>query len=113
MADREYFELLWARIMANLENVLPGRCWLWIGGRTNPGGIPYGVISVKYPDAQSSVPVKAHRAAYMVKVETGPLPRDHDVSHLCGQSCCNPDHLASEPHHVNNNRLHCHANQRC
>ena len=114
MADRQYFDILWAGILSKLDNTVPGQCWLWTGGKTHPGGVPYGIMRVRQPGSHTSVPMKAHRAACMVKLQTAPLPRNLNSSHLCGHSlCCNPEHLSLEPHHVNNNRIHCHGSLRC
>ena len=58
-------------------------CWYWEGAINSP---PYGRISVNGEQQQ------AHRVVYELFV--GPIPKDHDVAHLCQtKSCVNPRHL--------------------
>jgi HNH endonuclease len=71
-------------------------CWLWLAGTKNGR---YGVFTVNestYWRARGTGSahreMMAHRYAYEALV--GPIPEDHDIDHLCGNSLCvNPDHL--------------------
>jgi len=61
-----------------------GGCWLWRGGLKAPDS--YGNQS------RTHLPVKAHRASYVVHV--GPIPEGENVLHRCDVPCCvNPSHL--------------------
>ena len=114
MASGDYFAGLWQKIVQKLESTAAGQCWLWYGGKSGRGEGQYGIMRVRFPEAQSSVPVRVHRVAYMVKIKSVQLEPHRDVSHLCGHSlCCNPDHLSLEPHAINNGRKHCHATGQC
>ena len=105
---------LWAKIKSKLDIKAVDQCWVWRGTLRACGGVQYGVIRVKFPWLAQSKPVGVHRATYMVKINSYHVPEGLDVSHLCGHSlCCNPNHLYLEPHHINNNRIHCHNISRC
>lgn len=83
-------------------------CVLWTGPKMNKNGTEYGYKYVRMPNQRRKSRQYTHRLAYMYKHATNVLPRGLDVSHLCHSSLCvNPLHLALEPHHINNNRIHC------
>jgi hypothetical protein len=69
------------RFFAKVELTL--FCWEWLGAVGSSG---YGVFHVG-PGLEL-----AHRYAYEALV--GPIPDDHDLDHLCGNTrCVNPAHL--------------------
>lgn len=60
-------------------------CWTWQRGRVGP----YGLIADKGER-------RAHRHYWAEAF--GPIPDDHDIHHLCGNTLCvNPDHLQALP----------------
>lgn len=101
MADREYFELLWGRIFVKLEITVHGQCWLWTGGKTNPGGVPYSIMRVKYPG--SIVGKGTQSCLYGENRDSDPPERPRCVvscAAICDSLCCNPDNLSMEIHYT-------------
>lgn len=79
------------RLMRHIE-VNENDCWMWQGAKSGSG---YGIISV---GGRAGGPKLAHRHAYMEFV--GPIPKNHQIDHLCYDSegysnklCINPEHL--------------------
>ena len=83
------------RFLEKIE-VANNGCWIWIASRKNGR---YGTFSynpeayrVRRGTGTPTREVMAHRFAYEWLV--GPIPADHDLDHLCGNSLCvNPAHL--------------------
>lgn len=89
-------------------------CVLWDGPKVTKNGIEYGYKYIKPPFKRLKSREYTHRLSFMQKTHNYQLPRPFDVSHLCHNSLCiNPNHLALEPHHINNNRIHCINSNRC
>jgi len=83
-------------------------CVTWTGPNLNKNGVEYGYKYIKLPNQQRKSRQYTHRLAYMLKCGSYRLPRALEVSHLCHFSLClNSAHLSLEPHHINNNRIHC------
>jgi hypothetical protein len=73
-----------------------GPCWIW-GGKSIYRG--YGRLWM------AGATVLAHRLFYEALV--GPIPRDHQVDHLCrNKLCVNPDHLEAVTQLENTRRHH-------
>ena len=72
------------RAIDPLRRVVRGpTCWTWIGGHSRKG---YGRCQV------NRTHTGAHRVVYELLV--GPIPRGHDLDHLCRNTgCVNPAHL--------------------
>jgi hypothetical protein len=71
-------------------------CWVWTASRKNGryGTFSYNPLPyrVRRGTGTSTREMMAHRFAYQHFV--GPIPEDHDIDHLCGNTLCvNPDHL--------------------
>lgn len=61
-----------------------GTCWLWRAAKSSNG---YGMFAIATNKATT-----AHRWSYTHFV--GPIPRGHQIDHLCGvHECVNPAHL--------------------
>jgi hypothetical protein len=59
-----------------------GPCWLWLGAKKGP----YGNVG-----AGTDGSTTAHR--YVWERLVGPIPKDHQLDHLCRVTLCvNPDH---------------------
>lgn len=87
-------------------------CTIWHGPVTKDG--KYGLVSFLNPDTASWQKKKAHRFNYMLHIKDLNLTAEYDCSHLCHNSLCiNPDHISLEPHHINNNRIHCRNEMNC
>jgi hypothetical protein len=85
--------------VAQVQDLVPGECWLWTGARSDAG---YGRVQVRrrfdYTVRGRSYSVERgvcgylHRAVYELLV--GPISEGLHIDHLCRQpSCCNPAHL--------------------
>ena len=87
-------------------------CIIWHGPLTKDG--KYGLISISNPVSGIWQKKKAHRLSFMIHIKNLDLNSDLDCSHLCHNSLCvNPDHISLEPHHINNNRIHCKNEMKC
>ena len=72
------------------------RCTEWTGARNGDG---YPVVRI------GGVLQLAHRVAYRLHV--GPIPRGHEVEHLCGcRASVDPAHLEAVTHAENMRRAH-------
>ena len=89
-----------------------GQCVFWTGTLKQVKNINYGVICCKFGSVWKTMYV--HRLKFMLENRIPDLDPDDDVSHLCHNSLCmRIDHLSSEPHAVNNNRMACKNRARC
>lgn len=89
-----------------------GECKLWVGPITTDG--KYGLVSFRDPHSGKWIKRKAHRFCLMVFLKDFNLPTELDCSHVCHNSkCVNPGHISLEPHHINNNRIHCRNLRKC
>lgn len=80
---------LWARMQRSRE-IADSGCWLWTGTMHENG---YGLVS-------AGIPVRAHRAAYVLT--KGAIPEGFVIDHLCeNKRCFNPDHLEAVTQSVN------------
>jgi hypothetical protein len=108
------FEQWWEKLGPTLDCEGPDSCWLWTGNRSGQGRHQYGMMRIKFPDQQQTVPVRVHRILFMIKIKEITLPKGLEVSHLCGNSlCCNPQHLTLEEHYINLHRVRCQAMSVC
>ncbi len=46
MASQQFFDALFTKLRQKLDRVEEGQCWLWAGGVTHAGGVPYGMMRV-------------------------------------------------------------------
>lgn len=69
-------------------------CWFWTGAERGGG---YGTASLEN---------RARPAHWLVYAALrGPVPKDHELDHLCRvRPCCNPDHLEPVTHKENMRR---------
>lgn len=90
----------YARLVANTaEPDSPCGCWNWTGTTRRHGGGDRPAMSVRVPGMRS--PRKVNPCRTMLE-QFGPLPDEHNASHLClSWSCINPDHLIGEPFAAN------------
>lgn len=110
MAD--IFDMLSKQIAANSAAPLDTTCILWTGPLTSDK--LYGLLSYKDPKTNLWRKKHVHRVALMVKLRRLEIPKELDASHLChNRMCVNAEHLALEPHAVNNNRQHCRSLGKC
>jgi len=88
---------LFARLVANTaEPDSPSGCWPWIGPTRRHGGGNRPAVSLRVPGVKHP---RQHNAARVMLEQFGPLPDEHNASHLCVDNwyCINPDHLIGEP----------------
>ncbi len=94
-------------------------CFEWTGAKHGKSG--YGIQVVKWPDGEGKREL-AHRLAYMIihRLTRYDMPRQDEnnnyleCSHICGQTLCvNGNHIALEPHTINQDRIHCFNQGQC
>lgn len=94
----------YARLVANsAEPDSPCGCWLWTAARRRHGNGDRPALSMRVPGVKHP---RQFNACRVMLEQFGPLPAEHNASHLCDESwlCVNPDHLIGEPFKVNNDR---------
>ena len=66
-------------------------CWIWTGNVSNKG---YGRFRFEGH--------KGYAHIFSFQYFNGPIPKGHEVDHLCRDSLCsNPDHLDAVTHNIN------------
>jgi hypothetical protein len=87
----QYEQRLWSRILCDIQT----GCWVWTGKLISGG---YGSWH------RDGKPRNIHLIVYERFV--GPIPRGHEVDHLClNRACCRPDHLEAVTPFVNKQRM--------
>ena len=97
-------------ILANSSNfIVENNCLIWTGASVKKAhSLSYGVAYIKPPEGKRKKSYYVHRLALFIENNIFTTPRHLEVSHLCHRSLCiQANHLSLEPHHVNNNRIHC------
>jgi len=73
------------RLMSHVNVTAEGH-WLWTGKHRTGLHLEYGGTRL------NGVTMSSHRAMWIVK--KGPIPKEFDLLHQCGETlCCNPDHI--------------------
>ena len=90
-------------------------CKIWSGTvDTKTNGLAYGIVYLRPPHERKKKKYYTHRLAVNVKFNNIHIPKQFEVSHLCHRSLCiEMSHLSVEPHHINNNRIHCKTLNKC
>ena len=79
----------------------------------NTGGSKYRQKQVTFPRdgkvrAFPTVRIYVHQVVLLKKLNVLSLEPGLETSHLCHvKNCIKEDHIVAEPHHINNNRIHC------
>jgi hypothetical protein len=96
------YDTLLHRLVANTHEPENERaCWTWCGTTRRHGGGHRPALSMRVPGKPH--PLQQNAARVMLEQFVGPLPPEHEASHLCADNwlCINPDHLVPETHSAN------------
>ena len=117
------FEMEGQRFLTDAKTILSdpdnfymdGACKIWRGTVDyKANGLGYGIVYLRPAHERKKKKFYTHRLAVNIKFNCLNIPKSHEVSHLCHKSLCiEMSHLSVEPHHINNNRIHCKTFNKC
>ena len=105
-----FFEKHQQLFLENITELKNGECVLWARKVQKTG---YGAVKYKCPVTERWKCTTAHRLSFMVGTKHLYIG-DRDISHLCHNTLCiRLDHLSTEPHDLNCERIKCVNRGKC